>query len=336
MLKSYLGWPLVLVSGLRRTGKTSLVLSVLEEAGVPYLFFDMRSAVSSWRELYKVFSRGVSDFISDFSRYSHLKDSLMRFLKILRGISISGVSVEFSWGIERPSVAELLNVINSVAEESGVKVLIVFDEFQRVTGVPGSALQNAIAYAFDHLRNLSFVLSGSEMGLVYKALKNTEAPLYGRAYLEVKTRRLSRDESIDFLEKGFSELNYTVAKEEIEEVANKLDGIIGWLTYYGYSRVFGGKNLESVWAEAVELAKKELENFLESRVSKGRYKAVLRLLANGVREWSRIKNALESAEGKPVSDRVLHEILYALRNHSIINEENRFLDPLVEEAARSL
>ncbi|MEM3715308.1 MAG: ATP-binding protein, partial [Nitrososphaeria archaeon] len=35
-LRNAIGQPLILVSGLRRTGKTSLILSVLEDCNVPY------------------------------------------------------------------------------------------------------------------------------------------------------------------------------------------------------------------------------------------------------------------------------------------------------------
>jgi len=335
-LKDYLGQPLTVVSGLRRTGKTSLIMTVLEEMSAPYIFVDMRGIVGSLRDLYSTLSHSVSDFMLRLSRLQFLRDSILKFLRVLRGVSLSGFSVEFSWGREKPSLIELLTAIDAAAGEHGVKVVIVFDEFQNAVGKTGLLLHNAIAYSYDYLRSVSFIISGSEMGVMYRALKNPEAPLYGRAYLEVKTRRLTRRESLDFLEKGFSQLGYTPPTTEIEEVVDRLDGVIGWLTYYGYLRTHGGKGLDEVWEQAVELARKELENFLGSRVSKSRYRAVLRLLAQGIREWSRLKNKLEDIEGKPVSDRVLHDILQTLRNHSIIDENNTFLDPLIETAATSI
>jgi len=58
--------------------------------------------------------------------------------------------------------------------------------------------------------------------------------------------------------------------------------------------------------------------------------------AQGVKEWGRLKRALEDAEGRELSDRVLHEILHQLRSHSIIDEENNFTDPVVRRAALQL
>ncbi|MEM0371399.1 MAG: ATP-binding protein [Ignisphaera sp.] len=336
MLKKFLGHPLLVVTGLRRTGKTSLILTVLEESGIPYVFVDLRGFVRSWRDLYETLSVSISEFASRMSRFRSFYESLVKILSIVKGVSISGISIEFSWGRDRPLLTQLFTALDRVAEEHGVKVVMVFDELQRAVGGIGMALQNALAYSYDHLKNISFIISGSEMGVIYRFLKDPEAPLYGRAYLEVKTRRLRREEAVEFLVKGFNEVNYDVSIDRINEAVDKLDGIIGWLTYYGYSTVFQGKNMDDIWRDAVEMAKKELENFINYRVSRERYKMVLRLLSLGVREWGKLKKKLEESEGKSISDRVIYEILHTLRNHSIIDNENRFLDPLLEEAAKVL
>lgn len=122
-------------------------------------------------------------------------------------------------------------------------------------------------------------------------------------------------------------------REEVDMVVDELDGIIGWLTYYGYLRICGRADFKEVKKESVELAKIELENFLSGRVSK-RYRLVLKLLTEDVREWSLLKTSLEKAEGRELSDRVLYEILQQLRKHSIINEENNFMDPIIREASK--
>jgi AAA+ ATPase superfamily predicted ATPase len=173
------------------------------------------------------------------------------------------------------------------------------------------------------------------MGVLYGILKNPKNPLFGRAFININTRKLNREESIDFLEKGFNELNIKISKEEVERIVNELDGIIGWLTYYGYKRMTGKENFEEIKKDAIALAKQELENFIKLMVSK-RYKIVLKLLAEEVREWSLLKRNVEKYEGKEISNRVLYEILQQLKRHSIIDEENNFTDPIYKEAAKIL
>jgi DNA-binding PadR family transcriptional regulator len=67
-----------------------------------------------------------------------------------------------------------------------------------------------------------------------------------------------------------------------------------------------------------------------------RYKIVLKLLAEEVREWSLLKRNVEKYEGKEISNRVLYEILQQLKRHSIIDEENNFTDPIYKEAVKLL
>jgi hypothetical protein len=49
-----------------------------------------------------------------------------------------------------------------------------------------------------------------------------------------------------------------------------------------------------------------------------------------------LKRALENYEGVELSDRVLYEVLQGLRKHSIIDDENKFTDPVVKRAAQHL
>ena len=280
-------------------------------------------------------SKSVNDFILSISYLEKIKDLFLKFLKSLRGVSITDYSVSFSWGKDRFLLTEFFERLNEFGEKIGERIIVVFDEFQKSTGNLGLVLQDAISYSYDYHRNISFILTGSEMGILYGILKNPKNPLFGRAFININTRKLNKEESIDFLEKGFSELNIKVSKEEVEKVASELDGIIGWLTYYGYQRMMGKEDFEEIKKDAVELAKQELENFIKLTVSK-RYKIVLKLLAEEIKEWSSLKRNVEKYEGKEISNRVLYEILQQLKRHSIIDEENNFTDPIYKEASKLL
>ncbi len=334
-LVKYLGQPLVVVRGLRRTGKTSLILTALEETGTPYILFDLRAGFRSRRELYRVIADGLSDFIKRSSMGKRVINYLIGLLKSIDGISIYGFHISLSWRKGIPLITEVFKTIDHFCEKHGFKIVIVFDEIQRLQGPLKTDVVSTIAYSFDYLDNLGFILSGSEMGLFYEILSNPDSPLYGRAYVEVLTRKLSRSESIDFLHRGFSELGFRVGDDEIMEAVDRLDGVIGWLTYYGYSRVVGGRSLDDIVADAVELARKELENFLKYRVSR-RYRFVLKALAHGVKEWRPLKKTLEDIEKRSISNRVLHDIIAQLRKHSIINDNLEYTDPIVKEAAKKL
>ncbi|ACB07462.1 AAA family ATPase [Candidatus Korarchaeum cryptofilum] len=259
------------------------MLTALNESDRPYAFIDLRGS-ASWREFYSLISRSFSEFIERASRWG--KGEFLKLVSRLRGVSVLGFEVSLNWlPGKRPLLGELFDVLDEVGERTGEKVIIVSDEFQRSRGPIGASLHGAIVHSYDFHRDLSFVLTGSEMGVLYGILGDPENPLYGRAYLEVRTRKLSREESLDFLNRGFEEAG--VKGSEVERAVEELDGIIGWLTYYGYLKVRGG-DFDSLINEALELAKSEIESFLASRVSK-RYRVVLKLLAEGLTELGEAK-----------------------------------------------
>jgi len=327
--------PLIVVRGLRRTGKTSLILTALEETKTPYILIDLREGYRSRREFYRILSRSISMFMGRLSTKKKLVNLLIKMLKSLRGISISGLQVSLSWGRNRPLLTEIFRELDYFALKSNLRIILVFDEVQKLAGVVKEDVRNAIAYAFDYMENLTFILSGSEMGLLYNFLGEPRSPLYGRAYVDVQTRKLSRSESIDFLTKGFRQLNMKVPENEIEEAVDTLNGIIGWLTYYGYSKWTKSRSLQEIKNEAVALARTELLNFIKYRVSK-RYPIILKALAKGIREWSELKGYIERIEKREVSDRVIHDIIQQLKKHSIINNNLEYTDPIIKEAAKTL
>ncbi|MGC9136014.1 MAG: AAA family ATPase [Caldivirga sp.] len=326
---------LIVVKGLRRTGKTSLVLTLLNELGVPYVLIDVREFVRSRRGLYSILSRSLNSFIRRYLPSKALINSVMKALSNIRGVGISGLEISLSWGKNRPLLTELFRELDRASHDAGVRLIIAIDEAQRLGGPLGIEVWDAIAHAYDFLDNLVFILSGSEMGVLSLILGNPRSPLFGRAYAEVTTQRLSHERSLEFLRLGFSEVNVKVDEDELENVVGRLDGIIGWLTYYGYSRSIGSRDLGTIINDAVDMAKQELENFLSLRASR-RYRVILKLLASGIREWGLLKRTLESYEGSQVSDRVLHDVLMTLKRHSIIDDSLEFTDPIIKEASKKL
>lgn len=63
------------------------------------------------------------------------------------------------------------------------------------------------------------------MGLLYRFLRigGPDSPLYGRALSKIEPKPFTKGEAIEFLKKGFEELNITF--HEYEKVYNELGGI---------------------------------------------------------------------------------------------------------------
>ena len=135
------------------------------------------------------------------------------------------------------------------------KIVIAIDEAQRLRGPRSSELKDAIAHAYDYDKNISFILTGSEVGLLYDfiGIEDSRSPLYGRYYVEVKLERLSREQSIDFLRKGFAQLNLRVSEEVLKVAYEHFDGIPGWLTFFGNAYARGEADIEKIKSIAVRM-----------------------------------------------------------------------------------
>ncbi len=135
---------LIVVRGLRRTGKTSLVLTTLNELGVPYVFIDVREVVRSRRGLYEVLSRALSDFLRRYSLRKALLNSIIKALSGVRGVRVHGVEVSLNWGRDRPLLTELFREFDGVSSSVGVGFVIVIDEAQRLGGSLGIEVWSAV------------------------------------------------------------------------------------------------------------------------------------------------------------------------------------------------
>ncbi len=327
-IKSNINRPLLVISGIRRIGKTSTLLVALNEVGRDYVLVDCRKLKENYgrQDLYNLFSTSFSTIV----------DKIKDLLKRVRGVTILGNSIEFKWkGRNSVSLADLFDHLNEK------KLIIAMDEVQKLRGPLSDEIREAIAHAYDYDRNLTFILTGSEIGLLYDFLgvEDKDSPLYGRYYYSITLDRFSKEKSIEFLRKGFGETSMKVNDEIIEKLVEFFDGIPGWLTF-GANRFIEGKKIEEVREIAIDVALNELENLIEakrrvSEIAGRRYKNALKCLGLGENSWSKLLNCLQRAEGSTISSSVLDNIITNLEKSSII-KDYEFLDPIYNEAGKKL
>ena len=309
------GDPLVLVLGIRRIGKTSLLKSFLEEwTGV---YIDMRG-VRREVDLYERIGRGLEEGLG----------RLRRLIEGVRGISIVGVEVEVKWR-GRDSIS-LLGLLEEL-DKRGERVVVVFDEAQLIRPPLSAELKNTIAYVYDNLENITVILSGSEVGLLkdFVGADNPDSPLYGRYAYELVVERFPRDLSIEFLRQGFREARVSVDERVIEEAVNTFDGIVGWLVFYGKSYIDGIRSPQKIIEKAIGVALRELENL------DWKAKMVLKAIAVGEKSWAAIRRYIEEKTGKTIPKSTLTRTIKKLEKLSII-KNYEFQDPIYREAAKKL
>ena len=306
---------MVLIRGLRRTGKSSLLRVALKKAGLRYVLIDARELTSLSRRTFEA--------------------KLFEKLRLAEGVP-----------------ANLLNRIESV--EAGIKIslknehgiweilkttnpIIAVDEAQMLNGTGVDAF---FAAAYDNTR-CKIILTGSEIGVLdsFVGKENPKAPLFVRIYKEIRTRTLEAEKSAEFLRMGFKEVGKQVSDAEITNAVQQLDGILGWLTVFG--NIASSSDAKTALRKAVgdgaRLAYSEFETFLGSRQSaKKRYTSLLRIVAEKKEVgWAELKNALQIELKESISDPQFSNYLNALVDYGfVLHVEGGYSipDPLLKKA----
>ena len=333
------GSPIILCLGIRRVGKTSVLKVFLNESNCPYIYVDARR-LSEFGYSKQGFYRLLSE---EFTRVRGKFALITEYLKSIKGVSIAGCRVEFNWRNKDLSFSSILAKMNDYAEDCKTTFIVAIDEAQDLRFLRGYRridLVQILAYSYDNLKRVKFILAGSEVGLLYKFLgfNNPASSLYGRIRDEVVIERFSKEKSVEFLEAGFEEANVKVSKSLIENVVEILDGIPGWLTYFGYKFVqLGQLNiLDQIIREAENIALNELRKL---KIYSPLYTHILRAVSLGFNHWSAIKKTVEAWMGRHVSSKTLYSLLNNLVDMSIlakVNNEYVFLDPIYRKASKNL
>ncbi|PSN85755.1 hypothetical protein B9Q11_00530 [Candidatus Marsarchaeota G2 archaeon ECH_B_SAG-F08] len=298
--------PITVVTGIRRVGKSSVVSVFLSDK--PGMLVDLRETGPnpSARELFKRFEKALNS--------SRIK-RLWQFLsERIRGISVGPFGVVFERGVEQSmTLSALFDLFEDYASSERVVFTIALDEVQEARGY--KRLQAAIAHSYDYNKHVRFVLTGSQVGLLEDFLgeRDPSAYLFGRAVSRVEVKRLSKERSLDFLNKGFYACGVDPPKE-LEKVVEALDGIVGWLAHYGNYKLKGLSTKEIIKNAAML----ELE---EVKKLRGKYYLpILQSLAQGSASWSYIFRFVRA--NVDTSERQFNEALKQLVKYGFV-EKNK-------------
>lgn len=317
LLSSLRDNPITLITGIRRVGKSSLMRVAIAETEQDSIMIDVRRIYSDSSG-----SMGRADLsyaIQGELEKKLKKERIKALLSKVKGVSFMGNSVTFDWNdITLSSILEKLN-------DHPKPFIIAFDEaqyFRYYGGKGGKSIQNLIAWAFDNLQNIRFLLTGSEVGLIHDFIgtNDYESPLHGRYMYEIVLKPFSKDISIEFLKAAFAESDMQIPAEEITAAQNLLDGIVGHLVQYGLNRLRRSHDeaLSETFRTAKMLFISELKE-LEKRSP--RYRKVLEFIASGATTFTAILRSFQ-ASGDSASKSRVADALRILERSSWINKEH--------------
>jgi len=250
-----IGQPICLI-GPRRIGKTSLLLASLELSSTPYIIISAEEFIRgekgfNFAEFLSAYIANVTTTVYSKGGYKVVLEKGKNYLRQLRDL-LGQVKLTFNIP-ELFSTIELtlekaekgknltdefrmaLDLPQVLAERFGLERLIIaIDEFQylRLARQSIPEIFHLMRSKWQFHKNVTYVISGSLIGMMNELLSSSSQPFYQFFYL-MKVSPFSRETSRNFLKKGFELNNVAVTDEEIERIVDYVDGFPAWLNLVG-------------------------------------------------------------------------------------------------------
>jgi len=263
------GQPVSLI-GPRRIGKTSIILASLSRSSLPYVLFSAEEFIKNERGFN--FQEFLSAYVSKVTNLAlslaglkfQFTEKTRSYLKQLREL-IGGVKIY----LNMPEISALIDIIldkaergkeldeefNRVldlpqifAERLGIERLIIaIDEFQYLKYAKQSLPEifHLMRSKWQFQRNVSYLISGSAVGMLKEIVSGKEQPFY-QFFYSMKVNPFNRETSRNFLKKGFETEGINVSDHEIEAAVDYVDGFPAWLNLVGIKAVTERRSIRQI------------------------------------------------------------------------------------------
>ena len=317
------------VSGLRRTGKTTLVRSVVNTLDVYAIYINLWRRTAE-RITLSLLLEELTRKVKQIAESGKLKD----ILKYINKISFVGVTVE----LKTRSQLALVDAIRKLLEKK--RVVIIIDEAEELIS-DSSAFKFLAALHDEFAPSLSVVLLGSVVSIKRMLSSSESSPLYGRIGEEIILRPFSEADSRMLLRAGFEQCNVQVDENIIIEGALRLGGFAGWLTSFGRTVVVNMEGrglvedinhiLNILEEDAARIIYDEIARILYGKKMIRAYLKILKFAAeNGYMTVSDVARLIDRKPNTAIN------YLSQLIENGVITKEERYYkiaDPLVRRVA---
>ncbi len=335
----------VALIGSRRIGKTSIVNVSLNETKdvLAFRLNLMRLSMEGIKKVYPLSSL-LNLILEESHRLIGSELPVSRFVNFLS--KRLGVEIETIVNFDKIKIIPRLKRLNAVdislivreldeiARGVGKTLVLVFDEVQEMFKVGGLNVGALFHDIYDWCKNTTVIIAGSAPGLVINMLDSLEyeAPFFGRYVRRIQLNRFSREQSMEFLIRGFEENNIKISEEVIEHAVRMYDGVPGWLTSFG-SEVSMSIKLtghmpdasffDTVFEKAIKEAEHDVKNFFRFSQSPQRYAAIILALdrLGGKASWSELKKSASAILGEEIPGSRLTEMCKRLVDVAFLTKE---------------
>lgn len=187
----------------RRYGKTSLIRQVMLDNHFIYVWVDFLS-VTSKEEIETKIKKAAKELLFKLSpelkKITRQTKELVKSLSPELNLSAMGQSLTLNLTSDNHlAVDEMLLELDSYAQKTGKKAVIVCDEFQQISEIEKStSVEALIRHAVERSKNITYLFSGSNRHLLAEMFSHSNRPLYRLCQVMV-IQRIDAEEYKNFL-----------------------------------------------------------------------------------------------------------------------------------------
>ena len=244
----------------RRLGKTSLVRLAMSELPHPEtvpVYVDLWPTDGE-ASFIQATARALTEaFETSAERMLQLAGSFFRRLAPVVSVDDQGhpqIRFELREFKERDQpIEEVLSAPARIAEKRNCRVVMVFDEFQRILEYPSDRIERMLRSIIQNQRNVSHVFLGSRKHLIQQMVLDSSSPLY-RAGGHYPLGPIPAREWIPFIRERFEKSDKRIAESEIRTLCDRTGGHPFYTQHLSHAAWELCASGESVTSETIDSA----------------------------------------------------------------------------------
>ncbi|MGC9227002.1 ATP-binding protein [Caldivirga sp.] len=130
-LRTGIKYPLTLLLGIRRSGKSSLIKVLMKEEDAVWIYLDLRKYEGKLYLNYRDLTQELEKALNT------IPDKLRKLLNGVKGVNVMGLEVKLKWGRGKVEVSDLLERLSEIGEREGKRAIIALDESQELRKLKG-------------------------------------------------------------------------------------------------------------------------------------------------------------------------------------------------------
>ncbi len=257
----------VVLMGPRRFGKTSFVLHLLnslEKEGYTCLLVDIFN-ITSHRDFLHQLLRAIrmkEGFKNKFKTWCKKISTLVP--KVTADLDSASGSSSFGLTLGKLAEEDVKTTIQDLLEglsSLGKKVIVALDEFQKISEIDDQGwLEATLRTHFQHLKNVSFLFTGSRKNLISEMLNNPARPLY-RSCQTIEFPAFG-PEFTDWVVQRFKTVGVECVKKAVEHLRKLVQDTPNYVQMVCFHLVAQGRS---------KVDRKDVEEVLETVVRQNAY-----------------------------------------------------------------